>query len=115
MRPTILITIAILFLGCASGPNIAKKEDSNEALQIVTSAGAYGIFRDKTVPKAEVGDVGLAGYVGSTLMGLSLRSDIFMTRVILPTNCLLIRSKISLPILTAFIQVPVLRCHQQLF
>ncbi|AQM67452.1 hypothetical protein Vca1114GL_00931 [Vibrio campbellii] len=74
LRPTILITIAILFLGCASGPNIAKKEDSSEALQIVTSAGAYGIFRDKTVPKDEVGDVGLAGYVGSTLMGLSLGS-----------------------------------------
>lgn len=69
-----LLTAVSLLTACASGPNVAEKENSSEALQIVTSAGAYGIFRDSTLPKDQVGDVGLGGYLGSSLMGLSLGS-----------------------------------------
>lgn len=69
-----LLSAVSLLTACASGPNVAEKENSSEALQMVTSAGAYGIFRDSTVPKDQVGDVGLAGYLGSSLMGLSLGS-----------------------------------------
>lgn len=72
--PTILITIATLFSGCSSDPDIADKNDSNEALQIVTSSGTHNTFRDSQSQKHEVVDVGLMDYMGSTLMSLPLGS-----------------------------------------
>jgi hypothetical protein len=67
-----VLSATSLLTACASGPKVAEKGKSSDALQIVTSAGSGEIFRDKHVPKDEVGDVGMAGYVGSTLMGMSL-------------------------------------------
>jgi hypothetical protein len=74
LRTTLSLGIASVLTACASGPNIADKEDSSIALQITTSAGSHKIFHDSQLPKDEVGDVGLMGYMGSTLMGLPLGS-----------------------------------------
>lgn len=74
LRTTLSLGIASVLTACASGPNIADKEDSSIALQITTSAGSHKIFHDSSVRKDQVGDVGLTGYVGSTLLGWQLGS-----------------------------------------
>ncbi|MEZ9321357.1 hypothetical protein AB4263_21255 [Vibrio sp. 10N.261.55.C5] len=72
-----VITAALLLNACAS--NSAKYEvpelgTSSIALQVTRSAGSGTIIEDQTLPKGAISDVGIGGYVGSTLLGLPLGS-----------------------------------------
>ncbi len=72
-----VITAALLLNACAS--NSAKYDvpeigTSSIALQVTRSAGSGTIIEDQTLSKGAISDVGISGYVGSTLLGLPLGS-----------------------------------------
>ncbi len=77
IQVTSVVSAVLLLNACASNSakyEIPEKGTSSIALQVTRSAGSGTIIEDQTLPKGAISDVGIGGYVGSTLLGLPLGS-----------------------------------------